>query len=73
MRRKFAERPYTQGWAAVDHKKLMASIEIEQETCCTTTPWSTFLPEVAATAWGLVLTKDRGMWAAVYDRLFNET
>lgn len=67
------ERPYTQGWAAVDHKELMASIEIEQETCSTTTPWSPFLPEVSATAWGLLLTKGRGMWAEFYDQLFNET
>lgn len=63
------KRPYTQGWAAVDHKELIASIEIEQETYCTTTP----LLEVSATMWGLVLTKDRGMWAEVYDLLFNAT
>lgn len=67
------ERPYTQGWAAVDHKELMTSIEIERETCCTTTPWSPFLPEVSATVWGLVLTKARGMWAEFYDQVFNET
>lgn len=41
----------------------MASVEIEQETCSTTTPWSPFLLEVSATEWGLVLTKGRGMWA----------
>ncbi len=51
----------------------MASIEIEQETCSTTTPWSPFLPEVSATAWGLLLTKGRGMWAEFYGQLFNET
>lgn len=33
MRRKFAARPYIRGRAAADHKELMASIEIEQETC----------------------------------------
>lgn len=38
------ERPYTQGWAAADHKELMASIEIEQETCCSTTPLACFFP-----------------------------
>lgn len=63
------ERPYTQGWAAVDHKELMASIETEQETCCTTTPWSSFLPEVSAAARGLVLTKT--IWPDFSDQLIQ--
>lgn len=83
--RKFAVRlkgPYAQGWAAADHKELIASIEIEQKTCCTTTPWSTyfffFFPLFFARGLSCCVgtgfnRRYRGMWAEFYDSLFNLT
>lgn len=59
MRAVFVERPYALCWSAANHKELMASVEIDPETCCTTITYPfPFLPEVSAADWGLGLTKD---------------